>query len=283
MEREMLLSILATALFGVMVWLAAALTSRVRARSLESLSRASFDLLLPVLLGLMAVAFCVGWALREPDPTDEWATRPIFALAGLSLLAALRALWRAIGAWRVSPGDVPIATMGLWRPRVVVSPAFSEAASEDVLRAALAHEEAHRVARDPLRIGGAQLLTDLQWPIPGARRRFRAWLYALELRRDEEALARGAQAHALAEAILLAARLTTGARGIVAQARGDGAGLERRVRRLMERAHDGPIDSPLPHTLWRPLGALAVSLTASLSLGVVYGEAVLGWLLRVGP
>ena len=79
------------------------------------------------------------------------------------------------------------ATVALLRPRVVVCETFGAQLDEHALAAALAHEQAHARHRDPLRIWLAQIVTDLQWPLSGARARFEQWLFALELARDEEA------------------------------------------------------------------------------------------------
>ena len=102
---------------------------------------------------------------------------------------------------------LPIAVVGLVKPRVVCDPALSQVLDADAFGAALAHEEAHRRHRDPARIVIAQLAVDLQWPWPQARRRLASWREALEEARDDEAICDGAHPDDLAAAIIGAARL----------------------------------------------------------------------------
>lgn len=104
---------------------------------------------------------------------------------------------------RENTGQLP----GVLRPRILISPRLANALQDRELEAVVEHERAHARHRDPLRLWLAQLATDLQWPWPQARVRFRAWIHALELARDEEALARGVDGADLAAAILVSVRL----------------------------------------------------------------------------
>jgi beta-lactamase regulating signal transducer with metallopeptidase domain len=166
---------------------------------------------------------------------------------------------------------------------VVVSEEFLRAVPRSVLSAALAHESAHARRRDPLRIWLAQLAADLQWPVPGSARRLSAWLLALEAQRDDEALASGAAAEDLAEAILTAARLQRGpAVSLRANAAGEGDGLAWRIRRLLSRdALRG--GAAAPNAFWRVCTWCVALVIGAVWLGIRYGDVVIGVLPGTGP
>lgn len=277
MEREALLLLLAAALTWLAIVAGAFFVGGRVHRNRGQEPAAWWRLVLPACAGAIVLAFLVGWALREPDPSDERATQVFYGLAVAGALIAGRAVWRAVASVRTAPDPrMPAATVGLVRPRVVVSSAFRGQAADDLLAAALAHEAAHARARDPLRIVVARLCADLQWPLPGARRRLHAWLEALEVRRDEEAVAAGACPIALAEAILVAARLApVEASGAVAPVAGQEPMLAHRVRRLLDRSAMAP--ATRAGAVWPRMTWLAL-LAAGAWLGAVHGESVLAML-----
>jgi len=277
MEREALLFLIAVALFGTVTWSCAALARGAHRAQEISPERASWRLLWPLAGGTMMVAFLVGWALQEPDPADEWIGQGMAVLAGFTGIIVLRALMRACMSLRRALEAEPIiATVGILRTSIVVSEPFRRAASAPVLAAALAHERAHARARDPLRLWLAQLACDLQWPIPGARGRLEDWQLALELRRDEEALALGVSPTDLAESIVLAARLSTPqAAGCMSAITGGGGGLAFRVQRLLDAGPRSLAARPRPG-LVRRWTLLALGLACCfLWLGYAFGEATL--------
>ncbi len=249
---------------------------------------------LPALPMLLIGAWLGGWALTQPDPVRE-RLDPFVVLAlwlpfGLLFLrAALRAVWALVR----EPPECGVSTIGFMTPLVLFSPFLARQLDEPVIQAALAHERAHGRHRDPLRIWVAQLITDLQWPWPRARRRFEAWLEALEWARDDEARRQGVEGSDLAAAVLASVRylgeLTPRERAALngtqlAHARliGDGQTLRRRVARLLAplpRAVDAQRrrvwGMPAGVALWIPL------LGAVLVLGVLYGGAVMAPLLAL--
>jgi hypothetical protein len=203
------------------------------------------------------------------------------------------------------------ATIGLLRPRVVLAPQVREQLDAAALRAVTAHEEAHARHRDPLRLWMAQLATDLQWPLPSARRRFLAWRVALELARDDEAVARGVDGGDLAAGLLavarLGARVGEGGRGTrragsASRAAGEvmmaGLGAElasrafrQRVTRLIEgagrpplarRASAGRCGGASCRALWGRAAALTLAGAALIALGYVHGELVVASLIGLG-
>lgn len=285
MALWLVFSVVSFSLFGAVVWVSAA--GEARQGVGERVARTSEEaawwrLVWPLFAGVAVIAFLAGWASREPDPADEWVTVELFVLAAVVGTIALRAAARACRS-AIVPLHVraPIATLGLFQCRVVVSEEFEDAASPEVLAAALAHEAAHVRGRDPLRIWLAQLAVDLQWPVPRARRRFRTWALALEMRRDDEALLGGASPTALAESIILAARLSSAwsaqpPGGIT----GQGDGLALRVRRLLVDTA-GRRPSRLSWR-WRVRAACIATIVASVALGAEYGDAFLSLLPGVG-
>jgi hypothetical protein len=295
MERESLLALLITLAGGILLQVFASWPWRA---SLEgdpiALERASWRRLwYPVVPALIIAAWLCGWALAEPDPVPgplgPWiligAAAPFAVLFGR---AATRGLW----ALMRSPGECGVSTIGLLQPQVLFSPFLAKQLDDSVIRAALAHERAHALHRDPLRIFLAQLVTDLQWPWPAAQRRLEAWLHALELARDDEARAEGVDGADLAEAVLASVRFLkrigaqrdTGLRGTqVAHARliGDSGALRERVSRLL-----APLPQSVPGAaggipLRRPEILLLCVLLAALALGVVFGGQIVNSLLAL--
>lgn len=177
MERESLTCILIVLLGGIalqpLVWWPPLGRADLPPAELES--RSWRRLWYPVVPMLLVVASLCGWALREPDPVrdplDPWVLLTVWAPFGLIFArAAARGVWSLLR----SPVDCGVATVGLIQPQVVFSPFLAKQLEDGVIRAALAHERAHAIHRDPLRIWLAQLVTDLQWPWPSAARRLEA-------------------------------------------------------------------------------------------------------------
>lgn len=271
---------LAVAFFGVVVWALATFTipQPMISEAVLGERTAWWRLVRPLVAGSFAIAFLIGWALQEPNPADEWPSRWLVVLAGMTALVFLRAAWRAaVSLKAVHKVRLPIMTVGLLRCRCVVSEEFAKTVRSEALDAALAHESVHMRRHDPLRIWFAQIVADFQWPIPGAKSRLNAWLLALEVRADDEAVAMGTPALDLAEALLAAARATScrPSTPVAAVTTGEPAGLAMRVRRLLHERQG--------LTLTRSGSASALALCsllalASVWLGFSYGEALLGCL-----
>jgi beta-lactamase regulating signal transducer with metallopeptidase domain len=224
---------------------------------------------------MSGAAWLIGWHLQEPWQSDER-----LPLAALLLALPVLGLWcragiRAARSAR-STRPAPAATVGLLRPRVVIDPRLRRELDAAGLRAVEAHERAHARHFDPLRIWLAQLLTDLQWPAGAARVRFQAWLEALEIARDDEALAEGVPGVDLAHAIVTAARLTDGHRHDDAYAGLTGA--EHALRARVERLLGAP--PPVAGETGSRARALSLVLVAAamasaVLLGVYFGEAMI--------
>ncbi|MGH8298134.1 MAG: hypothetical protein ACRES6_02480 [Steroidobacteraceae bacterium] len=295
MERESLLAVLIILLGGLALQPFASWPWRgARGASPAELERRSWlRLWYPLVPVLLVAAWLCGWALSEPDPVPDVPGRWMFVLACVPFaLLSGRALARSAWALMRTPLDCGVSTVGLIQPQVVFSPFLAKQLDDGVIRAALAHERAHAAHRDPLRIWVGQLVTDLQWPWPGAQRRFDAWLDALELARDDEARTHGADGGELAAAVLASVRyltriepraalLSSGTQLAHARLVGDSRALRERVSRLLaplKEACSGPSRIP---TSRRAEILLSFSLLAVLALGVIFGERVMHPLLAL--
>lgn len=281
MERESCLTMLIILLGGLTMlacgWWPAANARTTSARDLEQITWRR--IWIPVGPALVMVAALCGWALSERDPVPEKVSLWLIALSLPCAALVVRAGLRAGAALLCAQEDFTTATVGLLRPWIMFSPHLAKRLSEPQLEAALEHERAHARHRDPLRIWLAQLVTDLQWPWPAARRRMQDWLAALEPARDEEARAAGIEGADLAEVILACARVARANPHLQAALSGEAASLKQRVERLLLPL---PAWSAKPRTReLAPSLALVGLLIAALTLGAVFGEPVLHALFAI--
>lgn len=295
MERESLLAVLIMLLGGLVLQPFASWPAREpQGTSPAELERRSWlGLWYPIVPVLLVAAWLCGWALAEPDPVPDVPGRwmLVLACAPFALLFG-RAVARSAWALARRPLDCGVSTVGLIQPQVVFSPFLAKQLDDEVVRAALAHERAHAAHRDPLRIWVAQLITDLQWPWPGAQRRLDAWLDALELARDDEARTNGADGAELAAAVLASVRylerveprarvLSSGTQLAHARLVGDSRALRERVSRLLAPLEEpcgggsGVLSSHQAEIL------LSSSLLLVLALGAAFGERVMHPLLAL--
>lgn len=227
---------------------------------------------LPAFPALVAFAFLSGFAVADHEGAQSIATTRLVALlpfAAIWLRAVIRGAFAIAGR-----SDEPAVTMGLLRPRIVVTDTLRATLDEGELRAVLAHEGAHAHHHDPLRMWFVARLTDLQWPFQSARDRQRLWLDALELARDDEATRTpGVVADDLASALVKAARLARTSTVAGAALTRHDALLTLRVRRLLEPTES---TSEAPRSLVAPL--LAGLAIATFVLGLAASAEVVALL-----
>lgn len=297
MERESLLAMLLMLFGGSLLQLCAAWPPRDGKYRTPRQRERHYWLRLwyPVVPTLAVALWLIGWGIREPDPVPDPVDPGIVVALSIPFMAMfLRAGLRALWSLLRRPTDFAVSTVGLIQPRVVFAPLLAKQLDEEVIRAAMLHECAHARHRDPLRIWLAQIVTDLQWPWPQATKRLEAWLETLELARDDEARAEGAEGTDLAKAILATLRyLGDSASTPVAPEAwldrrpstqvpltGDAHRLRARIARLL---------APLPPrvgadsaiaTRWNRFAWTWVPLGASMiALGAEFGEHVIRPLL----
>lgn len=276
MEREAAFLVVSLALCGPLCVVFGAL-ARPLDRFLPSGRRAEAvawrRLWLPLAPAAFALMLLVGWAVQEADDTDDAIAPMLLVVALLGAIIGARAVARAIIA--TIQRDKPLAaTIGLVHPRVIVDPSLSNVLDPEALEAVHAHERAHARHRDPLRIWLAQLGADLQWPNRSARTRFRQWLHALEVARDEEARESGTPGDALASAIVTVAQLSRARSHGCAALVGDGELLRDRIARLLRpMAPAGTSD----RARW------TLMILGVVGLGLVFGVVGGDHLLRCIP
>lgn len=278
MDREVVLAALMLAVVGPALLAGAAWPQRneqpTSARQWEAVAWRA--LWMPVLPAAIALSMLLGWATMEPRDAERLPDSVI----GFSLLFGgiwLRALVRAAKAAKPGRSAVVAGTVGFWHPRTVLAGDFIARLDIHELAAVRAHEAMHVRHGDPLRIWLAQLATDLQWPRPGARRRFDEWRRVMELARDEEARHDGIDGADLASAVLLGAQMELAApHG--ASLLGSRTYLEDRIARLL-----APVAADTPELSNATRLAVAATCLVSAVSGAWLGEALVQMLIRSWP
>ncbi len=278
MNRELAFAILVSALCGAAVTAAGWWPFReILTSSGRALERRAW-LRIWVSFGPALVLFAVlsGWVLVEPAQTERLPRGLLLCALPFAVVLA-RAVSRAIGSL-ASRQDVTAATIGLFRPRIILSAEVIRALDKPALAAALEHERAHARHRDPLRIWLAQLASDLFWPAPAAAARLRCWRRALELARDEEARSIGVAGPDLAEAIVSSIRLVAAGQPAGAATLSDSEFVEERVIRLLR-----PLEADPARGQWSLPALFIVSVLAPLAifLGTQYGEGLVRFVLKI--
>ncbi len=136
----------------------------------------------------------------------------------------------------INVGQPLVALVGGWQERIVASRSVAAACDGEEFRQVIAHETAHRQARDNLKYLMMVAMPDVLAWLPAAAALVAQWRAASELEADERAS--GADPHkrvALASALIKVARLSVGgaAPERLKRNRGHIEGLEVRIRRLL--------------------------------------------------
>ena len=163
---------------------------------------------------------------------------------------------------------VPAFTAGLWSPHIFVSDTLAAKLSRDELSAVIAHEDAHRRRRDPLRLTIWRFLACMLFFLPALRRLADDIADEAEVAADDDAVSR-----AQVQPLCLASALVTIAQGFggqhpailaTATAFHRAEILGRRVRRLA--GEDAPIGT---HLTRRSVIGAALALSAVWMSGLV--------------
>ena len=155
---------------------------------------------------------------------------------------------------------LPAVTAGLWRPVIFVAQEVVQRLPRDELAAVIAHEDAHRRRRDPLRLTAWRFLACTLFFLPVLRRLADDMADEAEVTADDDAVVRSqVQPLALASALLSVARRFSGRmeHTVAATAFHRSEILGRRVRRLT--GEDVPVGT---HLTRRSVSAAAIALSA---------------------
>lgn len=160
----------------------------------------------------------------------------------------------------------PAFTAGLWRPVIFVARDLARVLPANELAAVIAHEDAHRRRRDPLRLTVWRFLACMLFFLPVLRRLEEDMADEAEVAADDEAVAHShIEPLTLAAALVSVARLFGRARpmdsAITAFHRDEMLG--RRVRRLV--GEDAPVGT---HLTRRSLAGAALALSAVWLSGI---------------
>jgi Zn-dependent protease with chaperone function len=225
----------------------------------------------PVIAVLAVAAFLIpSFAIYEPYSTNEVVGKKLGALAAVSALGVLLALWRGVRSWQATrsllkkwlgagipielssisiptfriPHSFPIiAVVGTVRPQLFIADRVLASLSQGELIAAIAHECGHLAARDNFRRSLLRACRDALLIIPCGRSLDHAWAEASESAADEYAAQESPTlALNLASALVrIAKMIPAGARPAMPVAAflvggEETRGVKGRVRRLLEIA-----------------------------------------------
>lgn len=168
----------------------------------------------------------------------------------------------------VDRGDDPIATRGVFAPRIVIHAWFAQDLDDTALVGALRHEAEHVRDRDPLRyfIAWWALAANPigRWLL---RPELTRWIVARETHCDREAVLAGASAPALAHALVWAARFPAPVVACSALGASDARVLRLRIGLLMAYADRLPKHCCRAHALRFALCALVFAVALPHQFG----------------
>lgn len=218
----------------------------------------------------------LGLALSYPAMNgSEWLLLGLGGVGGLVIAIAGRAVWRQRTAYRdflarldvvIRLGDHPNVTViagsrpeafcaGYLRPTIYISQGALELLRAPELKAVLAHEQHHRLVRDPLRFAFVRILTQALFFVPVLRPLRDRYADVAELNADRAAVraCAGRQSPLASALLVFDASAPAGASGI-----------------SPERV-DSLLGQPIP---WRvPISLMAASLVALSALTVLIWQA----------
>src|SRR5436190_8005474 len=300
-----LVSLLAATCWRLLAKPARRWSARVRARVVFAMRVGPPALALLTVLGLV-----IPYSLsHEPYSSGEIVSGKLGALALISLVGVVLALWRGLKSWRatrmllkqwldgaqpirIAGVNIPtfciehpfpvIAVVGSLHPRLFVARRVLDSLSDEEMLAAIAHESGHLDARDNLRRILIRACRDMLTIVPCGRALDRAWSENAEAAADESAATRGpAVALNLASALIEIARMVpAGARPTMPAGAfilgGEKHGVMGRVNRLVALAGAGqPQPKPIYISCAERIGLLLLLAGLTLTLTNTHALATL--------
>ena len=293
--------------------LALAPWARQRASRMQARTAAALLLGLRVLPGLAALLIATlvcapSYLVFEPIQGAERVGTTCLLLAVAGGLVWLRTLthaagvlwrtWRNTSAWRrlgrvtesesgatsflAVPSTLPLfATIGLWRPRFVVSSELLAILPQDELAAALRHERAHSESADNWKRLLVLMMPGAPPLVNGLEVLESGWVHFSEQAADDRAVG-GDQGNAvtLAAALVRVARagLTPPMRGLVSSLISEQPQLSARVERLLNGAP--PVEEVGGQARWLPAWFLLPVLVLAFSALHPEVARAIHWLLE---
>ena len=154
-----------------------------------------------------------------------------------SLDTALATLPQGRGGLRVLEVPYPVAcTIGLWRPRILLSTGIIATLSATEMGSVIAHEWGHVIRRDPLRVALLQWCGDVLWLLPIVGALVRDSTRVMEDAADDVSVALTNQPLELAAALVKTAKAQTPPRWSPVPALGGEHVVTERVERLLQVA-----------------------------------------------
>ena len=164
-------------------------------------------------------------------------TQPYYPGCWLSLDTALATLPQGRRGLRVLEASYPVAcTIGLWRPRILLSTGMIATLSATEIKAVISHEWGHVMRRDPLRIALLQWCRDALWLLPIVGALVRDSTRVMEDAADDAAVALTNQPLELAAALVKTAKAQAPPRWSPVPALGGEHVVTERVERLLQVA-----------------------------------------------
>lgn len=216
---------------------------------------------------LLALTIVLPAFLRdEPPHAHDRPGALLIGSAALAVLAFADGVRRGRRAWRaarelvrdsallersaaaqadvsvINVAEPVVALVGGWRQRIVAAQCVAAACDSEEFRQVIAHEAAHRDARDNLKLLAVLSMPDVLAWLPAGRALTAQWRAATELEADERASGADPRKRvALASALIKVARLTVerGRPPRTARVSGRFGGLEHRIRRLLAPSPGG--------------------------------------------
>ena len=217
---------------------------------------------------LMQLAFLLGGGTRLFRVSQREKRR---CRRGARHCAALAPITGKLWAGRIcmtASASAEAATVGLLRPRIIISRGMVESLPAADLTAVVEHEDAHRRGYDNLLVAAAKSVSLTLFYLPGPRMALRQMCSSLEIAADRQAAAAVGSPLAVASALagIVKASRRVGMNQLAVAVTGSGD--------LTGRLQDLARDEKPPRNSWRRLLPLAVVTAAVLAVFSVSSLAV---------
>ncbi|MBE0340097.1 M56 family peptidase [Paenibacillus sp. 28ISP30-2] len=226
------------------------------------------------LSGLVFLTFGIAGveAIRQCMATRA-AFRRLHRMRDSVLTEALGTRYRDLGAdriWVINYAKPAAFTMGLWKPRIVLSSALLSVLDKHEEEAVVYHEAYHMKHYDPLKTWLLQMCATLLFYLPVLRHITNHYKIAREILADNEAIKRTGSPMGIGSALLKLLRMTPANAHLVNSAACSSfaeTSINYRISRILD-----PQQEPVIHLPWRSImfsGYVLVMLTLMFGLALM--------------